>query len=115
MMMTICAIMASFGTGRAGACRPFMTSCPRPQVGLDRRLVLGVGAEGRQATLANALSQVAQFDLSQDDARAIVTDMADRVHARWQACFAEANVHAADQGRFATCFRLADPGHRAMG
>lgn len=56
---------------------PLYDVVPKPQVGLGRRLVLGVGAEGRQATLGNAVSQVAQFDLSAEDALAIITDMAD--------------------------------------
>ncbi len=101
--------------GKGWRLSPLYDVVPKPQVGLDRRLVLGVGAEGRQASLANALSQVAQFDLGDEDARAIVIAMADKVHARWRACFEEAGVNVADQGRFATCFRLADPEHRAIG
>lgn len=101
--------------GKGWRLSPLYDVVPKPQVGLDRRLVLGVGAEGRQATLANALSEVARFDLSDDEAKAIVTEMADKVHARWRAFFEAAGIGAADQGRFATCFRLADPEHRAIG
>jgi len=100
--------------GRGWRLSPLYDVVPKPQVGLDRRLVLGVGVEGRQATLGSAVSQVAQFDLSAENALTIITDMADRVHARWRACFEEAGLAATDQGRFATCFRLADPEYRAI-
>lgn len=87
---------------------PLYDVVPKPQVGLERRLVLGVGPEGRAATLENALAGAAKFDLSAEDAVAIVTQLRAVVAARWDAHFREAGLSAADRGRFATCFRLAN-------
>ena len=80
---------------------------PKPQVGLERRLVLGVGPEGRNATLENALAGAAVFDLGADEAAAVVNEVKQIVSARWEPLFAEAGVSGADRKRFATCFRLA--------
>lgn len=91
---------------------PLYDVVPKPQVGLERRLVLGVGPQGRLATLGNALHGCAQFDLAPEQASALVKDMADRVHHRWEGFFKEAGLGTADRGRFATCFRQADPATR---
>lgn len=87
---------------------PLYDVVPKPQVGLERRLVLGVGPSGRDATLENALAGAAGFDLGPDDAGAIVREMRSTVANRWEALFQEANLSLADRGRFATCFRLAN-------
>lgn len=87
---------------------PLYDVVPKPQVGLERRLALGVGPHGRDATLANALAGAAVFDLSAEAATAIVDKLRHVVSTRWAALFAEAGLGAADRRRFATCFRLAD-------
>ena len=46
---------------------PLYDVVPKPQVGLERRLVLGVGPEGRNATLQNALADTTVFDIAPDD------------------------------------------------
>ncbi|QQN75217.1 type II toxin-antitoxin system HipA family toxin [Croceicoccus sp. YJ47] len=86
---------------------PLYDVVPKPQVGLERRLVLGVGPEGRNATLDNALAGAAVFDLGPDEASAMTEELRVMVAARWQPLFKEAGLSPADQGRFATCFRLA--------
>ena len=86
---------------------PLYDVVPKPQVGLERRLVLGVGPEGRNATLDNALAGAAVFDLGPDEASAMAEELRKIVAARWQPLFKEAGLSPADQGRFATCFRLA--------
>jgi len=86
---------------------PLYDVVPKPQVGLERRLVLGVGPEGRNATLENALAGAAVFDLGADEAAAVVNEVKQIVSARWEGLFAEAGVSIADRKRFATCFRLA--------
>ncbi len=86
---------------------PLYDVVPKPQVGLERRLVLAVGPAGREATLDNAQAGAAVFDLGSEDARAIVTDMCGIVAARWEAQFVDAGLGQADRRRFATCFRLA--------
>ena len=88
---------------------PLYDVVPKPQLGLERRLVLGVGPEGRAATIENALAGAAVFDLSHDDANAIAEDMSRIVATRWEHLFTEAGISAADRKRFATCFRLAAP------
>lgn len=86
---------------------PLYDVVPKPQVGFERRLILGVGPEGRAATLNNALAGAAQFDLGPQEAAAIIERLRAIVAARWDAQFQEAGLSAADRGRFATCFRLA--------
>ena len=86
---------------------PLYDVVPKPQVGLDRRLVLGAGPQGRDATIPNALAGAAAFALSADDALAIVEDMRARVAAGWERQFEDTKVSKADRRRFATCFRLA--------
>jgi serine/threonine-protein kinase HipA len=86
---------------------PLYDVVPKPQVGLERRLVLGVGPEGRNATLGNALAGAAVFDLGPDEAATIVEELRKVVAARWEPLFEEAGLGPADRRRFATCFRLA--------
>ena len=93
--------------GQGWRLSPLYDVVPKPQVGLDRRLVLGVGPAGRNATLENALAGAAAFDLGADDAKAIVQGLREIVAARWALLFEQAGLSAADRGRFATCFRLA--------
>ena len=88
---------------------PLYDVVPKPQLGLERRLVLGVGPEGRNATIENALAGAAVFDLGHDDAKAIAENMSRTVATRWEQLFTEAGISAADRKRFATCFRLAAP------
>jgi serine/threonine-protein kinase HipA len=90
---------------------PLYDVVPKPQVSLERRLVLGVGPAGRDATLENALAGAARFDLGAEDASTLVQEMRAKIAARWEQLFAEAGLSHADRGRFATCFRLAsEPG-----
>lgn len=86
---------------------PLYDVVPKPQLGLERRLVLGVGPDGRNATLENALAGAAGFDLGRDEASAIVDQMRRIVAGRWETLYADADISAADRARFATCFRLA--------
>jgi serine/threonine-protein kinase HipA len=94
--------------GKGWRLSPLYDVVPKPQVGLERRLALGVGPHGRDATLENALAGAAVFDLAPDAAGAIVAALRVRVAARWQLLFADAGITPGDRGRFATCFRLAD-------
>jgi serine/threonine-protein kinase HipA len=86
---------------------PLYDVVPKPQLGLERRLVLGVGPQGRLATLDNALAGAATFDLAPDEAMSIIDRMSGTVRNRWERLFADAGLGAADRSRFATCFRLA--------
>jgi serine/threonine-protein kinase HipA len=86
---------------------PLYDVVPKPQIGLQRRLVLGVGPNGRDATLENAMAGAASFDIGPEDAKAIVREMRAIVADRWEALFRDADLSHADRKRFATCFRLA--------
>ena len=94
--------------GKGWRLSPLYDVVPKPQVGLDRRLVLGVGPMGRDATLENALAGAAGFDLGPDEANTLVREMRAKVAALWENLFEGASLSAADRGRFATCFRLAN-------
>ena len=87
---------------------PLYDVVPKPQVGLERRLVLGVGPAGRQATLENALAGAAAFDLAAGTAAQMIQQMRQIVALRWEPLFEDAGIGAADRRRFATCFRLAE-------
>lgn len=76
---------------------------PHPQQGLTRMLALGVGADGREASLRNALSRCAAFGLHEDEAKAIVRDMAGRCRG-WEEHYRSSGVPATDLPRLATCF-----------
>jgi serine/threonine-protein kinase HipA len=57
---------------------------PMPQVAQDRRdLAMEVGDQGRYANAKNVLSQHARFLLEEQEAKAIVLDMTDKVRATW--------------------------------
>ena len=86
---------------------PLYDVVPKPQVGLERRLVLGVGPASRDATLNNALAGATAFDLAPDTASEMIERLRGVVVKRWEPLFEEAGVGPADRRRFATCFRLA--------
>jgi serine/threonine-protein kinase HipA len=89
---------------------PLYDVAPMPQVGLERTLVLGVGPQGRAATLRNAITGAAAFGLSPAEARHEALALVDAVREDWRGCFAEAGLSEAEIRRFATCFRQADLG-----
>lgn len=88
---------------------PLYDVVPKPQIGRNRTLVLKVGPDGRAATVANALAGAARFHLTAEEAEADAASMIEIVRRRWDRLYAEAGVSEADRGRFATCFRQADP------
>jgi serine/threonine-protein kinase HipA len=93
---------------------PLYDVVPKPQVGRERTLVLGIGPLGRAATLENAKAGAADFHLTPEEADAHIGALAQQVRSRWQDVFADAGVNAADRRRFATCFRQADPALDAL-
>lgn len=87
---------------------PLYDVVPKPQVGLERTLVMGVGPQGRAATLANAVAGAAAFGLSPEDAAGEAAALADVVRTHWIAEFRAAGLGESDIRRFATCFRQAE-------
>ena len=88
---------------------PLFDVMPKPQAGSDRRLVLGVGTEGRLATLKNALSDVAAFGLTPEEAGGVVETLRAQVHSEWRTHFTQAGLTEPEISRFATCFAQAAP------
>ncbi|MGA9667736.1 MAG: type II toxin-antitoxin system HipA family toxin [Terracidiphilus sp.] len=70
---------------------------PAPQIGQDRRdLAMACGDQGRFANAANILSQHARFLLERDDAKKIITDMAEQVAGTWYDTVRECGVSVQD-------------------
>jgi serine/threonine-protein kinase HipA len=83
---------------------PLYDVVPKPQTGTERRLILRVGERGRDATLANALTNAASFGLKDDEAEAAIEEMRVRVSAEWEQVFASCGVPQEDMPRLAGCF-----------
>ena len=89
---------------------PLYDVVPKPQVGLERTLVLGIGPQGRAATLQNAMAGAAAFGLSPEEARQTVLGLVDTVSGHWKSQFRAAGLGDAEIRRFTTCFRQAELG-----
>jgi len=76
---------------------------PQLQAGEARFLSLGVGTHGKDATVANALTQVGQFGLTDDDARTIVAQLQARARA-WRTDFERSGVTPRDREAVEHCF-----------
>ncbi len=81
---------------------------PYPQVSLERDLAIGVGRNGRQATLKNALSDAASFGLSQSQAVALAVDAQKKVKANWEEVFKKSGITGPELERLRTCFIACD-------
>lgn len=86
---------------------PLYDVVPRPMVATERYLHLGVGAQGRLATIDNALTLYARFGLDRVTALQIV-DRIWRVVRQWRGYFEEFNVPVAQIDQIATAFRHID-------
>ena len=86
---------------------PLYDVMPHPMIGSVRNLHLGVGNQGRHATLDNALSGYARFGLSLQDAKAVVDHMW-RVTREWKSYFEEWDVPGAEIEKVSTAFRHID-------
>lgn len=81
---------------------------PAPQVSLERDLAIGVGRNGRRATLHNALSDVASFGLSREEAIPIARAMQQTVKEAWEDLFRNNGFTPAEIERLRTCFIACD-------
>jgi serine/threonine-protein kinase HipA len=86
---------------------PLYDVMPQPSLGKERQLHLGVGAQGRAATLDNAYGARELFTLTADDAAAIVADIWSRVQ-HWREFFEEFGVAPEDLDQIAPGFRHID-------
>ena len=74
-----------------------------PQPDMDPQQAIGIGRSGSYPTTGNCLSRAADFDLSQDDARAIVAALATRMRS-WRQDFAADGVADATVKQLARAF-----------
>lgn len=81
---------------------------PYPQVSLDRDLAIGVGRDGRRATLRNAFSEIASFGLSPSQAIPMALAMQKTVKATWEDTFRSTGFTEAELERVRTCFIACD-------
>jgi serine/threonine-protein kinase HipA len=86
---------------------PLYDVLPRPSHASERFLHLGIGPQGRLATLDNALAAHGKFSLSQE-AACLLIEAVWRVVRQWRVFFDEAGVPDRDQARIALAFRHID-------
>ena len=86
---------------------PLYDVVPKPQVGTERNLYLGVGPQGRRATLDNALRGCGRFGLFPPRAATIIEHVVAVVRT-WREVFDELGVSQEDSDAVASAFRRAD-------
>ncbi len=94
--------------GKGWRLSPGYDILPSPQVSLERDLAIGVGRNGRQATLRNALSDVASFGLSREEAITMARAMQQTVKNSWEDLFRSNGFTPAEIDRLRTCFIACD-------
>ena len=90
--------------GRGWRLSPLYDVVPKPQIGSERFLHLGVGSQGRLATLDNALSHAAQFGLNLPEAAQMIGEIA-RKAREWRNTFERFGVTEAQCDKVQTAFR----------
>jgi serine/threonine-protein kinase HipA len=90
--------------GKGWRLSPLYDVVPRPQTGAHTNLILGVGDNGREASLTNALSSAGAFGLKREEAIAQIEDLRQRVKNRWQPLLAATGIAGTDFERLAPCF-----------
>jgi len=78
---------------------------PRPTHAFERFLHLGIGPQGRLATLANAIGWAARFGLTCDKTLATI-DRVWRFVREWKNCFEEYGVTAEKIDKVSSAFRM---------
>jgi serine/threonine-protein kinase HipA len=90
--------------GKGWHLSPAYDILPYPQVSLDRDLAIGVGRDGRRATLRNALSEIASFGLTRAEAVQMVVAMQTAVKTSWENVFTTNGFTGVEIERLRTCF-----------
>lgn len=80
---------------------------PRASLAEERFLYLGIGPQGRLATLDNALASHAVFTLSEREAAGAIDEVW-RITCQWRVYFEQFDVDADDIDRIAPAFRHID-------
>jgi serine/threonine-protein kinase HipA len=86
---------------------PLYDVLPRPSLATERYLHLGIGPQGRLATLDNALDGHPMFSLSRARAGELIDEVW-RVVREWKVSFERSGVSADDIARIAPAFRHLD-------
>jgi serine/threonine-protein kinase HipA len=86
---------------------PLYDVVPHPAVGTERFQVLGVGRDGRLATLDNAMSEHALFSLSETEAAMLIARVWDKVR-EWRMHFAACGASAQSIAQAESAFRHID-------
>jgi serine/threonine-protein kinase HipA len=94
--------------GKGWRLSPVYDIVPFPQAGLHRDLAIGVGRDGRRATIHNALSDVAGFGLARPEALRIASAMQKTVKSGWENLFRENGFSAPEIERLQNCFIACD-------
>lgn len=81
---------------------------PFPQVSQERDLAIGVGSNGRLATLRNALSEVASFGLTRAEAVATTRGMQRKVKSSWEKLCEKVGFSVGETERLRTCVIACD-------
>lgn len=85
---------------------PLYDVVPRPTHASERFLHLGIGPQGRLATLTNAMGWAARFGLTRDKALATI-DRVWRVAREWKGHFEEYGISADEIDKISSAFRHA--------
>ncbi len=75
---------ALFWDGEFVRLTPAYDICIMPRTGMTASQAMDVGEQGKQATLANALSSCRRFGLSQNEARQMIAEMEANIRQHWQ-------------------------------
>ena len=86
---------------------PLYDVLPRPVLAADRYLHLGVGPEGRSATIDNAFAGAGQFSINPARAGQLIAEIW-AVVREWKVAFEAYGVEAQDIGKIASAFRHID-------
>ena len=86
---------------------PLYDVVPNVQVGRERDLAIGVGTQGRSATLENALSRCTAFYFSREQAQAEIDGLRAIVRG-WKEHFIQAGFSADQAEGFRNCFAAAE-------
>jgi serine/threonine-protein kinase HipA len=89
---------------RGWALSPLYDVLPKPQIAPVRRLHLGVGKQGRLATLDNAMSESGRFGLARPKAQEIVERIS-AITREWRTVFNQLGVSDVECDKVATAFR----------
>ncbi len=87
-------VVVDFGDGFRLS--PAFDLLPQPATGSTRRQAIGVGDQGRAATLTNALSQAGQFGLEDGEAAALVRKLRADIAKSWRKTFVASGVGGAE-------------------